>query len=382
MTGKDPLHTSESHRGGLVPRQHFLDPALFVAIDDGGERGVRYGPGGHSSIEGSSMSQASFFLSAFDLDRWCSVLETRFTVDDIAALQTIIDPDIDADPEFAGCYIVEPGEMDAINQRFEVGFDPARLKLPEVEIWLERERKGRSIRNVPYLVHTNFELPLMLEGRKKLARFTDVLPRTEEAFDRWVEKGVFHKEVFVEPIPESLIPYLIDPSHRAVRDVYYTLKGEEWRIPAMNLLWKAGVGWNEYFERLEGMLFGYEDWQIDWWIAHRNEQSGGIGGVSFCCTVDSEGLKWMELAGFKALPPFAEIQIQIYDPDEDTVTAALFAEDESAVALARFKLSLEMQRRLLDGNTRGPWQINREQIPEINRHLKRQVDVLLRQSAP
>ncbi|NEH55541.1 hypothetical protein GR198_07240 [Rhizobium leguminosarum] len=324
------------------------------------------------------MSQASFILSAFDLNLWCSVLETKFTVDDLAALQAIIDADIADDPDFAGLYSVDPDELNAINQRFDGGFDPARLKLPDIEIWLERERKGRSIRDVPYLVHTNFELPLMLEGRKKLARFTDVLPKTEEAFDRWVEKGLFHKEVFLEPIPASLKPYVSDPDHSAVRDVYYTLKGEEWRIPAMNLLWKVGGGWNEHFERLEGMLFGYEDWQNDWWIAH----SGGFGGIPFCCTVDAEGLKWMELAGFKALPPLAEIQIHIYDTDEDTVAAALLAEDECAVALARFKLSLEMQRKLLDGNTRGPWQINREQIPGINRHLKRQVDVLFRQSAP
>ncbi|MGR9537844.1 hypothetical protein [Rhizobium leguminosarum] len=328
------------------------------------------------------MSQASFILSAFDLNLWCSVLESKFVVDDLAALQAIIDADIDDDPDFTGFYSIDPNELNAINQRFDVGFDPASLNLPEIEIWLERERKGRSIRDVPYLVHTNFELPLMLEGRKKLARFTDILPSTEEAFDRWVAKSVLHKEVFVEPIPEALKPFAIGPNHGAIRDVYYTLKGEEWRIPAMNLLWRAGGGWNEHFERLEGMLFGYADWQIDWWIAHRNEQSGGIGGVPFCCTVDSEGLKWMELAGFKALPPLAEIQIHIYDPDEDTVAAALLPEDECAVALARFKLSLEMQRKLLDGNTRGPWQINKEQIPDINRHLKRQVDVLFRQSAP
>jgi hypothetical protein len=31
------------------------------------------------------------------------------------------------------------------------------------------------------------------------------------------------------------------------------------------------LGWNETFERLEGMLYGYEDWQIDWWIAHLRE---------------------------------------------------------------------------------------------------------------
>ncbi|MGO6676430.1 hypothetical protein [Rhizobium leguminosarum] len=87
------------------------------------------------------MSQDSFILSAFDLNLWCSVLETRFTVDDLAALQAIIDADIDGDPDFIGFYSIDPGELNGINQRFKVGFDPASLNLPEIEVWLGRERK-------------------------------------------------------------------------------------------------------------------------------------------------------------------------------------------------------------------------------------------------
>ncbi|MBA5802800.1 hypothetical protein [Rhizobium changzhiense] len=328
------------------------------------------------------MSQDRFILSAFDLNLWCPVLENRFAVDDLEALQAIVDWDIDADPNFVCLYTIEPDELSAVNQRFDVGFDRDGLDLPEIEVCLEREPKGRSIRNVPYLVHTRLELPLTLEGRKKLARLTNPDPRQEAAFDRWVDKGVLHKEVLVEPVPESLRPYLMDPNHTGDREVYYALKGEEWRIPAMNLLWNAGVGWNEHFERLEGMLFGYENWQNDWWNAHWNEKSGGIGGIAFFCAVDAEELRWMELAGFKALPPFgrAEIQIHALDPDDETAMASFLAEDENAVALARFKLSFDRQREVLEGNASGPWQIKREQIPEINRHLKRQIDILLRRS--
>ncbi|WP_051040907.1 hypothetical protein [Rhizobium leguminosarum] len=221
----------------------------------------------------------------------------------------------------------------------------------------------------------------MLEGRKKLARFTNIDPGTEAAFDRWVDKGALQKEVFLEPVPESFKPYLIDPNHTADREVYYALKGQEWRIPAMRLLWKEGLGWNEHFERLEGALFGYESWQNDWWIAHCNER-GGTGGIALFCTVDAEGLRWMELAGFRALPPFgrAEIPVRSFHPDEETAMALFLAEDEDAVALARFKLLPKRQQKMLEDNSNGPWQITREQIPEINRHLKRQVDILLRRS--
>ena len=46
-----------------------------------------------------------------------------------------------------------------------------------------------------------------------------------------------------------------------MRTVYYTPKGEEWRIPAYKLVWQAALQsrWNEHFERMQGMLFGYEE---------------------------------------------------------------------------------------------------------------------------
>ena len=90
----------------------------------------------------------------------------------------------------------------------------------------------------------------------------------EDRFDHWVAEGVLHREVVDEPFDP---PYLTSrgQTYLGHRTVYYTPKGEEWRIPAWKLILHAAGksgGWNEYFERLEGMLFGYEDWQNDWWI--------------------------------------------------------------------------------------------------------------------
>ena len=31
--------------------------------------------------------------------------------------------------------------------------------------------------------------------------------------------------------------------------------------------------WNDDLERLQGSLFGYEDWQNDWWIEHKVRKS-------------------------------------------------------------------------------------------------------------
>jgi hypothetical protein len=34
---------------------------------------------------------------------------------------------------------------------------------------------------------------------------------------------------------------------------------------------RAKGGWNDTLERLEGMLYGYEDWQNDWWADYRRQ---------------------------------------------------------------------------------------------------------------
>jgi hypothetical protein len=92
---------------------------------------------------------------------------------------------------------------------------------------------------IPYLVHTGYELPLLLEGRKQFARMSDAYPPDrhfdEEKFDRYVAQGVLHKEVVVEPFER---PYRLEDGRvfEGHRTVYYTRKGEEWRIPASKLL--------------------------------------------------------------------------------------------------------------------------------------------------
>ena len=112
----------------------------------------------------------------------------------------------------------------------------------------------------------------MIDGRKQFARMGgEYYPPNchfdESLFDRCVAQGLLHKEVELEEFDEPL--RLKDGRvFDGFRTVYYTRKGEEWRIPAWKLISKASrkSGWNENFERLEGMLFGYEDWQNDWWI--------------------------------------------------------------------------------------------------------------------
>ena len=119
------------------------------------------------------------------------------------------------------------------------------------------------LRELPYLVQTGFELPLMLEGRKPLAVFGDAAAWLEKylsAFDPFVADGRIVKRVIdrSDILPDSI-------------EVYFVLPGEEWRIDAYIDLFKeaAKSGWSEAMERRQGVLLGYTDWENDCWAKWR-----------------------------------------------------------------------------------------------------------------
>lgn len=204
-----------------------------------------------------------FVLSALDADHGSPVFETMFVVERAEELRELLGASAVDDPELEGVYVLDPAELATICTRFSVTFDPQNREV-RLEPW-------RSLREVPYLVHTGYELPLLLEGRKQLAQMYYEYPPErhpeEDFFDRYVAQGVLHKEVELEPFTKP-IRGKFGQTYEGVRTAYYTPKGEEWRIEAWKLISKAAQksGWNEGFERLKGILFGYEDWQNDWWI--------------------------------------------------------------------------------------------------------------------
>jgi hypothetical protein len=122
---------------------------------------------------------------------------------------------------------------------------------------------------LPYDVHTNRELEFMLERGKPLAHFYDAYPSEpdeeifpEEAFAPYVGNGKFIMREFVEPLRE---PPKGHPHVRGIRHLFYARAGEGWRIDAYIMMMAAAAkgGWSEGFERLQGSLLGYEEWQTD-----------------------------------------------------------------------------------------------------------------------
>jgi hypothetical protein len=321
-----------------------------------------------------------FILSAFDREQWCPVLETRFQVPDIEVIRKVLGTEANDDPDFwHRSYWLEPDELAAVITAFNVRFDPGRLETGDPDACLFRMR---ALSSVPYLVHTGYELPLLLEGRKKLARMGNEYPPMtfdgEDRFDHWVAQGKLHREEVIEPFDKPIRHYL------GYRTVYDTLKGEEWRIPTMKLIWEAfpnSGGWNEHFERLEGMLFGYEKWENDWWIKERSHR-GGFGGTALCGTVNAAGLAWLEAVGFRALPPIATSTLPVilywYVRDNADDLRAFMLSAPDSVALVHFVARARYVAELLGLPRTDPLEIRNDRIPGLNRELRGPVTILAR----
>jgi len=160
-------------------------------------------------------------------------------------------------------YELEKSDLDRIRDRFEVQFQPGDR--PVVL------RQARPVDALPYTVHTNRELAMMLFGTKPLAAFMEMYPSDPECevipeslFEPYVAAGRFIKR---EAITSAARDAEAGPNQR-YRRVLYALPGEQWRIDAYLLLHETGdrSGWNEGFERMEGSLLGYEQWQNDVYI--------------------------------------------------------------------------------------------------------------------
>jgi hypothetical protein len=121
------------------------------------------------------------------------------------------------------------------------------------------------LQSLPYLVHTNRELGLMLAGRKPLAafadregHFTDVMLRYFRQFDRHVSSGRFVRRDHFSQLDSSFV----------VHRVLFALPSEVWRLDAMIEL--KLQHWSDEQERREGELLGYENWMNDHWLGLRH----------------------------------------------------------------------------------------------------------------
>lgn len=309
-----------------------------------------------------------FVLQAYHPEYACPAFETMFTVERLEELQALLGPDARRDPEIRLRYWLEPADLAALSQRFGVTFDSGDRDVALLR-WL-------STREPPYLVHTGYELPLMLDGRKKLARFHHEYPPHdhgwEDQFDRFVEQGLLHKEVDVEPFEK---PHRTAGGHvfEGLRTAWYTPKGEEWRIQAFRLIVKAGVPWNDTLERLEGMLYGYEDWQNDWWEEYRRRKLSQFGTSLVYAALSPSELAAVEQSGFRALPAL-DRSLRVISSFDDDLT-----EDERrqlGSILIQFRVKASTFLCLMANPRERDHVVGAEQIKDVNALLLEKIEVI------
>jgi hypothetical protein len=198
-----------------------------------------------------------FVLEALDDTTECPIEEVAFEVDDIEELCTIVGTNVADIDRFS--YEPELEQVARLKLRFKVAFEPGSL--------IVRLRAHSRLDDLPYKVHTNRELALMLKGSKPLAYFygqypphPDIEEIPERLFDPHVAAGRFVKREYVVPMPGGKV--------LGTQHVLYALPNQEWRINAMILLYDTATetGWSEGFERMQGALLGYEAWQNDIFI--------------------------------------------------------------------------------------------------------------------
>ncbi|TCR64742.1 hypothetical protein EV560_106208 [Bosea sp. BK604] len=207
-----------------------------------------------------------FVLQARDPVTDCPVLEARISIADPGPLRRALGIEEGEDPDFDGIYDLDGDDLAALQRLTGLSF-PRDLGPVQIVSW-------DPLRDVPYLVHTGYELALMLERRKPLAVFSDAYPadwfdEMIARFDPYVAGGRVVRRLIDEPFAK---PRVVDGQRfDGIRRVFIALPDEEWRIEAYLALWQSlkTEGWSEERERRQGELLGYEEWQRDWWAAHR-----------------------------------------------------------------------------------------------------------------
>jgi len=122
--------------------------------------------------------------------------------------------------------------------------------------------RSEFMKSLPYLIHTNLELGLMLRSVKPLAMFVEEYERTPDCLHRYLR--MFDRHVQADRFVRREHP--VDAGTYRFRYIFYALPAEEWRIDRMIRLKEATGPWTVEHEREEGQLLGYEEWMNDLWL--------------------------------------------------------------------------------------------------------------------
>lgn len=329
----------------------------------------------HAVITDPASAPRHFILQAIHPERRVVVLESRFSVDAVSDLGHLLGSA--SDDDLFELYYPTESELEALVRRFDVAF--------ENHGWLIRLHDEALRGACPYLLHPGNELQMLLDGTKQFATQEHFYPpykhEDEDKFDRHVSAGRLHKEVVLDT---KYFQKQRKDGIEGFRLIYYTRKGEEWRVPAWKMLWSAAERqpWNDGYERLMSMLFGYENWQTDWWVNFIGDKGGSWRGTIIYVPVGETQLSAIEDVGFRAFPPLADspLAFRLCD-DQPTEEGASQMMGQAATALIRAFVKARYVAMFVKDQPGPCYTVPSDQIPELNRHISRELEVIARRSS-
>ncbi|KAB0266248.1 hypothetical protein [Microvirga brassicacearum] len=177
-----------------------------------------------------------------------------------------------------------------------------------------------------YRIHTGRERALMIQGRKPLAVFSDLVIEGEDEADEDFASLVQSGAVVERDASEAWEPFVMRGKRVIGRRMrLYALRDEAWRIPAYLLLQRIGRKgrWDDALERLTGSLLGYTDEQNEEWLARHHRTRAGWGCFPlYAMTTDGTVDDIAELGG-RALPRGFLAQARLFCSGEPPTRAAL-----------------------------------------------------------
>ena len=140
----------------------------------------------------------------------------------------------------------------------------------------------------------------------------------------------------------------------------------------------AKEDWNHTFERLEGMLFGYEEWQNDWWIERLRKQRHQFGTLLIYLAVTPQELATIGTAGHRSLPAMKRsvklLSAFNESPEDDERRRSLLTAD--ATHLVRFRVKTRPFLELVGNQQMAVRELSPDRVPDLNRLILDTIEVV------
>jgi hypothetical protein len=130
------------------------------------------------------------------------------------------------------------------------------------------------------------------------------------------------------------------------------------------------------------MLFGYEDWQNDWWIEDMRRRNAVFGTMIVWMAVDEQTLSGIEFAACRAVSrPAADVRlICSFDepPDEGELGSLMGAAE--ADALVKFRAKARHLLELIGASAEHKpfYELPPERIADLNRLIVGEIEIVVR----